>query len=126
MAGLTLDSGALIAAERGDRRFWALWERAEERDVDVTIPANVLAQVYRGSRSAVIARLVRACVVEPVDEVFAKRIGEISARSGIKDVVDVSVVVGAAARRDSIVTSDPLDLARVASHVRGVASFITL
>jgi hypothetical protein len=28
VAGLTLDSGALIAAERGDRRFWAFWKEA--------------------------------------------------------------------------------------------------
>lgn len=126
MAGLTLDSGALIAAERGDRRFWALWERAEQKDVDVTVPANVLAQVYRGSRSVVIVRLLRACVVEPVDEALARRIGEVCARSGVKDVVDVSVVVGAATRRDSIVTCDPEVLARVASHVRGVAGWIAL
>lgn len=126
MAGLTLDTGALIAAERGDRRFWALWERAEQRDVDVTIPANVLAQAYRGSRSVVVWRLVRACVVEPVDERMARRIGEVCARSGASDVVDVSVVVGAAARRDQIVTSDSADIARIVAHVRGVAGVIAL
>jgi hypothetical protein len=126
LAGLTLDSGALIAAERGDRRFWALWERAEQRDADVTVPANVLAQVYRGSRSAVIARVVRACIVEPVDEALARRIGELCARSGVSDVVEVSVVVGAASRRDHILTSDPRDLARIVAHVRGVAGLITV
>jgi len=126
VAGLTLDSGALIAAERGDRRFWALWERAEQRDADVTVPANVLAQVYRGSRSAIVARVVRACVVEPVDEALARRIGEICGRSGVDDVVDVSVVVGAAARRDHVVTTDVRDLTRIAAHVRGVAGFIAL
>ena len=126
MAGLTLDAGALIAAERGDRRFWALWERAERRDVDVTIPANVLAQVYRGSRSAVVSKVARACIIEPVDEALARRIGEICGRSGATDVVDVSVVVGAAVRRDRIVTTDPEDIARVLSHVRGVAGVIVL
>ena len=29
--GLTLDSGALIAAEKGDRVFWALWKKAMDR-----------------------------------------------------------------------------------------------
>jgi hypothetical protein len=126
VAGLTLDAGALIAAERGDRRFWALWERAEQRDVDVTIPANALAQAYRGSRSAVVSKLVRACVVDPVDERVARRVGEVCARSGVADIVDVSVVVSAAARRDRIVTTDPRDLARIADHVRGVAGLIVL
>jgi predicted nucleic acid-binding protein len=126
MAGLTLDSGALIAAERGDRRFWALWERAEQKDVDVTIPANVLAQVYRGSRSSVVARLVRASVVEPVDESVARRIGEVCARARVTDVVDVAVVVGAGSRRDQIVTSDSKDIARIVAHVRGVAGVIAI
>lgn len=126
MAGLTLDSGALIAAERGDRRFWSLWERAVRRDLEVTVPANVIAQVYRGARSAVVARLLKACLVEVVDARFAMLAGEASARAGVRDVVDVSVVVGAASRRDYIVTSDCADLARVVAHVRGVAGLIPI
>ena len=126
MAGLTLDSGALIAAERGDRRFWSLWERAIRRDLEVTVPANVIAQVYRGARSAVVARLLKACLVEVVDARFAMLVGEVSARAGVRDVVDVSVVVGAAARRDHIITSDCDDLARIAAHVRGVAGLIPI
>jgi len=124
LAGLTLAAGALIAAERGDRRFWALWERAELRDADVTVPANVIAQVYRGARSAVVAQLLRACVVEPVDERLAKRIGEVCGKAKVADVVDVSVVIGAAARGDHIVTSDLQDIKRIAAHVRGVAEII--
>ena len=124
MAGLTLDSGALIAAERGNRRFWALWERAERRDVDITVPANVIAQVYRGARSAVIARLLQACIVEVVDERLAKRLGEVCGIAATDDVVDVSVVVGAASRRDHILTSDKRDIERIAAHVRGVAGVI--
>jgi predicted nucleic acid-binding protein len=126
LAGLTLDTGALIAAERGDRRFWSLWARALERDAEVTVPANVLAQAYRGSQSAVIARLVDACVVEAVDEVLAKKIGALCGRARVSDVVDVSVVVGAARRRDRILTSDPSDIRRIAAHVRGVAGIIAI
>ena len=126
MAGLTLDAGALIAAERGDRRFWALWERAILRDLEITVPANVIAQVYRGARSAVVAKLLKACVVEVVDARLAMAVGVASVRAGVRDVVDVSVVVGAAARRDHIVTSDCEDLARIATHVRGVAGLIPI
>ena len=126
MAGLTLDAGALIAAERGNRKFWALWELAEQRDVDVTVPANVIAQVYRGARSAVVSRLLKACVVEIVDERLARRMGEVCGIARSSDVVDVSVVIGAAARRDHILTSDKRDLERIAAHVPGVAGVIQI
>lgn len=126
MAGLTLDAGALIAAERGNRKFWALWELAEQRDVDVTVPANVIAQVYRGARSVVVSRLLKACVVEVVDERLARRMGEVCGIAHSSDVVDVSVVIGAAARRDHILTSDKRDLERIAALVRGVAGVIRI
>ena len=126
MAGLTLDAGALIAAERGDRRFWALWERAESRDADVTVPANVIAQVYRGAQSAVVARLLKACIIEPVDERLAKRVGELCGKAPVDDVVDACVVVGAASRRDYIVTSDKADIARLAARMRGVGGIIVI
>jgi predicted nucleic acid-binding protein len=126
VAGLTLDAGALIAAERGDRSFWALWERSILRDVEVTVPANVLAQVYRGARSAVIRRLVGACVVEVLDERLAMEVGLLCAKARARDVVDVSVVVGAASRGDHIVTSDARDIRRIAAHARGVGGIIAL
>ena len=126
MAGLTLDAGALIAAERGNCKFWALWELAEQRDVDVTVPANVIAQVYRGARTAVVSRLLKACVVEVVDERLALRMGAACGIAHSSDVVDVSVVIGAAARRDHILTSDKPDLERIAAHVRGVAGVIRI
>jgi predicted nucleic acid-binding protein len=114
LAGLTLDSGALIAAERGDRRFWAFWKEAQRRDAEVTIPAGVLAQTWRGN-NAVIARLLHACCVEELDMSGAKRAGEILARSRTTDVIDASVVQGAAQRGDAILTSDPNDLRHLAT-----------
>ena len=32
MAGLTLDAGALIAADRNERRFWRFWKLAMRRE----------------------------------------------------------------------------------------------
>jgi len=40
MAALTLDPRALIAAKRGERRFWAFWKEALRREVEVTAPAR--------------------------------------------------------------------------------------
>jgi predicted nucleic acid-binding protein len=126
MAGLTLDAGALIAAERGDRRFWAIWKEAERRDVDVTVPATVVAQVFRGARAAVIHRLLKACVVEPLDDARARRAGRLCAASKTSDVVDASVVASAATRGDDVVTGDPTDLRRLAAATHGVGRLIVL
>ncbi len=126
MAGdLTLDAGALIAAEKNSREFWAFWKLAIQRDARITIPAVVLAQAWRGNSSA-IARLLPACVVEPVDESGAKRIGAFLGRTRQNDVVDAAVVVGALARGDAIVTSDPEDIRRLLGTARGRVRIVTL
>ncbi|HXT95625.1 MAG TPA: PIN domain-containing protein [Polyangia bacterium] len=116
-AGLTLDSGALIAAEKGARTFWALWKEALARGVTVTVPAAVVAQVWRGN-DAVIARVLLGCEVEELTEERAKRVGRLLAASRTVDVVDASVAAGAVARGDAIVTSDRRDLERLAASLR--------
>jgi predicted nucleic acid-binding protein len=124
-AGLTLDSGALIAAEKGDRRFWALWKEALVRGVTVTVPAAVVAQVWRGN-SAVIARVLAGCEIEPLSEDRAKRVGRLLAASRTSDVVDASVVACAAARHDAIVTSDRRDIDHLAAIIRPKLPLIVL
>jgi predicted nucleic acid-binding protein len=111
-AGLTLDSGALIAAEKNALTFWAIWKRAIQRQTRVTLPAVVLAQAWRGN-SPVIARLLPGCKIEPMDEESAKRTGELLAKSRTADVIDAAVVLGAVARGDGILTSDPHDIGRL-------------
>jgi hypothetical protein len=115
--GLTLDAGALIAAEKGDRRFWALWSEALDRGATVTVPAAVVAQVWRGN-SVVVARILKGCAVEPLSEERAKASGRLLALSRTKDVVDASVVMGASTRHDAIVTSDRGDIDRLARALR--------
>ena len=126
MAGLTLDTGALIAAERGDRRFWAFWKEALRREVEVTVPAPVLAQVWRGAREARLAMLIGGCRVESLDSVLAKQTGALCGRSGTADVVDSFVVVSAGRRRDDVLTSDPDDLRRLASFEPRVVAIIDI
>ena len=124
-AGLTLDSGALIAAEKGDRRFWALWKEALQRGATVTVPAAVVAQVWRGN-SAVIARVLQGCELEALSEELAKRIGRLLAVSRTIDVVDASVVVGAAARQDVVVTSDRRDIDRLVSGLKQKIAIVAI
>ena len=48
-SGITYDAGALIAAERGDVRVGGIHADALRRGVSPTVPAGVLAQVWRGN-----------------------------------------------------------------------------
>lgn len=113
MKGATLDAGALIALERGSGFMRSLALNAIEEGVALAIPAGALAQAWRGSgRQARIARLLRASVTQVValDHRAALAIGSVCGRTGVADVVDVSVVLCARERDHRIVTSDPDDL----------------
>jgi len=113
MTGATLDSGALIAFERGSGRMVALVERARSNDLRLAVPAGVVAQVWRGGgRQARLSRLLRAPVTDVVDldELEARAIGVVCGETGAGDVVDVSVVVCARARGHRVVSGDPDDL----------------
>lgn len=111
--GVTLDTGALIAVDRGDRRIVALLVRAQETSARITIPATALAQAVRNpARQARLARLVRqpATDVVALDRVEAVSVGRLLAASGTADVVDAHVVLCARRAGQSVATSDPEDL----------------
>lgn len=110
MKGLTYDTGALIAAERGDQQMWGLHRRTLSRGVVPTIPAVVLAQGWRGGPQPQMSRLIAGCCVEPFDEQLARSAGAACGRAGTSDIVDAAVAVGASTRGDLVVTSDPSDI----------------
>ena len=115
-AGLTLDAGALLALDRGDRRMVALLQEAQEKKVGIRVPAGAVGQAWRdGVRQALLARFLRAHEVEivPLDEHLARAAGELCGVTGTRDVIDASVVLTARPWRDSILTSDPDDLRRL-------------
>jgi len=114
--GVTYDSGALIAADKGERRMWARHRALLERRVVPTVPAPVLAQSWRGdSRQVLTARLLSGCDVETLDGSRARSAGVLAARAATSDIVDACVVEGALRRRDLVVSSDPGDLQSIAS-----------
>ena len=117
-AGLTLDAGALIAAEKRSPRFWAIWRERQDRRVPVTLPAVVLAQVWRGN-SPIVARIEQACRTDLLDPTRARRVGELLAKSRTSDIVDAIVVLGALDRGDAIVTSDRDDIERLVNASGG-------
>lgn len=106
------DAGALVAAERNDRKFLTRHEEAVRREYRILVPAPVLTQVWRGGQRQVgLTRVLRACVVEPTTEPVARLAGVLLARRGTSGAVDAIVAATAVtARAAVVVTSDPEDL----------------
>ena len=116
--GVTYDTGALIAAERGERQMWGRHRALLALREVPTAPASVVAQGWRGgSRQALLARLLVGCDVEALDDDRARAVGSLAARAGTASFVDACVVEGALRRHDLVVTSDPDDLKAIATAV---------
>jgi len=115
--GITYDTGALIAADRAERRMWARHRALLALREVPTVPAPVVAQSWRGGRQALLARLLAGCDVEALDDGQARSVGSLAARAATTDIVDVCVVEGAIRRHDLVVSSDPDDLRAIAAAV---------
>jgi hypothetical protein len=114
--GFTLDTGALIALERGDRDLELLLNEVREDKLDIVVPAGVLAQAWRGGRrQARLAKFINSgnAHVESLDDLRARHAGELCGRTGTTDVVDASVVLCARNRKHAVITSDPKDIRRL-------------
>lgn len=121
--GWTLDSGALIAADRRDGRYWRAVAQADEA---FTVPAVVLTEVWRGGRNANLARALDGCDLEVLDIEIAKAAGILCGRAGTSDPVDALVVASAARRGDDIITTDPDDLRTLAAVAPGCGQILDL
>lgn len=117
MAGLTLDTGALVGFERSDRRTLTHLKHAQVLGFELTVPTPVIAEAWRGGRrSARIASLLDACVIEPLFADVARLAGEAIASVKTATVVDAVVMASAAIRGDRVLTSDFDDLDRLRSY----------
>jgi len=111
VAGLTLDAGALIAYERGQERVREILAVGYERGLVPTIPAIVLAEVWRGDpKDTRVARLLKACSIEGIDERVARAVGSLRRATPGAGTIDACIAVGVRRRRDAIATSDPDDM----------------
>ena len=104
-----------LAGESGDRALWVLHEAALRRGQVPTVPTPVLAQAWRGGPQAQLSRLLKGCRIDPLTERQARAAGVGCAAAATSDIVDAVVVVTAAARHDTVVSSDPDDLTRIAA-----------
>ena len=112
MAGLTLDTGALIALERRRHRMRKVIDVATRDAVPITVPVVVLAEWWRG-RSDLRDLIRRMVTVEPMYEALATAAGEALASVGDASVADAIVMASAARRGDVVYTSDFGDLQRL-------------
>jgi len=114
VAGLTLDAGALIAYERAAPEILHVLRRAFSSNVTPTVPAVVLAEVWRGdAKDARVAQLLKWCLVEPLDEPRARAAGKLRRNTAGAGAVDACVAIGVRERGDVLATSDPDDMRRL-------------
>ncbi|MES1209843.1 MAG: PIN domain-containing protein [Pseudomonadota bacterium] len=112
MTGLTFDTGALIALERRKLRMRQVLERARDRDQVITVPADVVAEWWRGATD--IRRAILDSVdIEPLTLRLAQIAGEAMGAVPGATLVDAIVVASAASRGDVIYSSDVHDLERI-------------
>jgi hypothetical protein len=120
MNAVTLDAGALIAFERGDRAMLALLVVARRESMRIVVPTVVVAQVWRdGKKQARLARFLAAdgVEVETLTDQRARAAGQLCGLSGTRDIVYAAIVLCAKGRGGRVITSDPDDLVRLDSSL---------
>src|SRR5687768_14222836 len=111
-ASVTLDTGALVALERRNRRVIALLEAARRRGT-ITVPSAVVVEWWRGQRGPA-SRFLDGFFVEPLSRDLAESAGVALGKVGKgPSTVDAIVMASAATRGDLVYTSDIDDLARL-------------
>ena len=117
--GLTFDTGALLGLERRRHRMRKVLDVAAADGLEITVPAVVLAEWWRGpgdGRAEILAMLT----VERMDDVLAKAAGEALAAVRHASTIDAVVMASAARRGDIVYSSDVGDLERLRSFFRAV------
>ncbi len=113
MNRVVLDTGALIALERGDRFVANVVSEARRTKETLTVPAACIAQAWRNpSRQARLGALLKMPNTDVVsmDQAEARSIGLLLAATETSDVVDGHVAVCAHRLGATVVTSDPDDI----------------
>lgn len=131
MTALVLDTGALIALDRNDRTAWAILRNAADDSAQVSVPAGVVAQAWRGgSRQALLSRALTHCDEVPLEGSLARATGLLCGRAGTADIVDASVALVAAARSQTgptaLITSDPTDLRQLLHTLNASVRLVTI
>lgn len=114
-----LDSGALVAVDRRDRRIGAQLKVLQQQGTPIRASAAVVGQVWRDGRGqANLARVLAGVGIEALDKDDGKRIGELLALADSADVVDAHVAL-MTSPADLVLTSDTGDIRKLL-HARGI------
>ena len=129
MAELTLDTGALIALERHRRGMTKVIEAARQAEASIIVPANAVAEWWRG-RTDRRDYVLQMFVVRPVDDEVAKLAGAALGwlkrhRVDVDDrvTIDATVMATAALGAPNLYTGDFEDMQRFAGFFPTVRLF---
>jgi predicted nucleic acid-binding protein len=116
---IILDSGAVsaLAAEKG--RIRVVLRKAIGAGAVMYVPAAVITETTTGNgvRDAQTNRVLKTCVVLPLDEVLARAAGTLRYRHPKRGAIDAMVVASADALPGTVViTSDAGDLRPIAAE----------
>ena len=118
MTGITLDTGAIIALEKGKRRILSVVSVAIAHDIPIYIPATALAEFWREPSKAM-RSLLADCTVLPMTSREAEALGTVLGRLGRRAgplFVDASVALFAALYAPVLYTADPDDLSEICTR----------
>lgn len=116
---ITFDTGALIALERKKQRMVEIFQTLLRRGDDITVPAAVVAEWWRG-RTDIRDDILESVVVEHMTPAIAKSAGEAQAVVKGATTTRAIVMASAASRGDVVLTSDVGDLERLRVFFPGV------
>ena len=109
---LVLDSGALLALERGDRAMWRRFKASLIAGEPARTHGGVVGQVWRGRgpRHALLAKALASIEVLPIDDALGRAAGRLLAATSGEDVIDAAIAL-LAEDSDHIFTSDAQEIA---------------
>jgi predicted nucleic acid-binding protein len=111
-AGITFDTGALIALERRRDSMRKIYAAAFSNGFAITVPTVVVTEWWRaGHRKKERLVILRSLRIEPLIEHVARLAGVALGRTPGAGAIDAIVMASAALRGDTVYTSDPGDLA---------------
>jgi len=120
---VVLDTGALIAFERGDRQVAALLEAARRRQDPARTSSGCVAQAWReGAAQSPLAWLLAGVEELALGQSTSRAVGVLCGQAGHPDVVDAHVAT-LASDGDLVLTSDRRDLIRLL-HQRAVRAAV--
>jgi hypothetical protein len=111
-----------MALERRRQRMWKVLDRARGLGIVPVVPADVIAEWWRG-RGDIREAVLASVIVEPLTVRLARLAGECLAHVVGATTVDAIVMASAAQRDDAVYTSDVSDLERLRVFFPGVRVF---